>query len=153
MKQSRRWLYIFGTAIGALIIAAVVLALVMASPADETLLPEDTPEGTVQRFLLAVRDEDYLTADSYLSPDVDDKLAYDLRQSRIIRSDDGPGWKATLGKSAIKDDEATVEVTVNIFRPGGPFENSVRTNRITFFLKEENGSWKITTPVNLWWLY
>ncbi len=153
MRSSRRWLFTFGLAIGVLVIVTVALVLTTASPADKPLLPEDTPEGTVQRFLLAVRDEDYLAADSYLSPTIDDKIAYDLRRSRPAGSGDDPGWKATLGKSIVRDDEATVDVTVDVFRPRGPFENSVRTNQVTFFLKKEGTSWKITSPVNIWWLY
>lgn len=153
MRSSRRWLLVFGLAIGVLVIVTVVLTLTMSSPGDEPLLPEDTPEGTVQRFLLAVRNEDYLAADSYLSPTIDDKIAYDLRRNRVAGPGEGPGWRATLGKSVVRDDEATVDVVVDVFRPRGPFENSVNTYRITFFLKKEVTSWSITSPVNLWWLY
>ncbi|MFC2020549.1 hypothetical protein ACFLU1_01965 [Chloroflexota bacterium] len=153
MSSSRRWLLGFGLAIGMLVITAVTLVLTSTSPGDELLLPEDTPEGTVQRFLLAIRDGDYLAADNYLSPPVDEKTNYDLQRLTEIRPDGGAGWKATLGKSSVKDDEATVNVTIDVFRPGGPFENSVRTNQITFFLKKEADSWKITSPLNLWWLY
>ncbi len=153
MRSSRRWLLTFGLAIGVLVIVTVALVLATASRGEEPLLPEDTPEGTVQRFLLAVRDEDYLKAESYLSPPIDDKITYDLRRNRMAGLGEGAGWKATLGKSIVKDDEATVDVTVAVFRPSGPFENSVRTYRVTFFLKKEDASWHITSPVNLWWLY
>ncbi len=153
MRSSRRWLLTFGLAIGVLVIVTVALVLATASRGEEPLLPEDTPEGTVQRFLLAVRDEDYLKAESYLSPPIDDKITYDLRRNRMAGLGEGAGWKATLGKSIVKDDEATVDVTVAVFRPSGPFENSVRTYRVTFFLKKEDTSWHITSPVNLWWLY
>ncbi len=153
MRLSRRWLLIFGLAIGALVIGTVVLVLTTTSPADKPLLAADTPEGTVQRFLLAVRDEDYLEAESYLSIPVDDKIVYDLGRNRITGTGEGSGWKATLGKSTVRDDEATVNVTVAVFRPSGPFENSVRTHQVTFFLEKEGASWMITSPVNLWWLY
>jgi len=153
MRSSRRWLFTFGLAIGVLIIVTVALVLTTASPADTPLLPEDTPEGTVQRFLLAIRDGDYLAADSYLSPTIDDKITYDLQRNRLAGSGEGPGWKATLGKSIVRDEEATVDVTVAVFRPSGPFGNSVRTHQVTFFLKKEGTSWSITSPVNLWWLY
>ena len=153
MRSSRRWLLAFGLTIGVLVIVTVVLVLTMSSRGDEPLLSEDTPGGTVQRFLLAVRDGDFLAADSYLSLTVDDKIAYDLRRPQLAGPSNGPGWKATLGKSIVRDDEATVDVTIDVFRPRGPFENSVRTNRVTFFLKKEGASWKITSPVNIWWLY
>ena len=153
MKSSRRWLLTFGLTIGVLIIVTVALVLTTSSRGDEPLLPEDTPEGTVQRFLLAVREGDYLAAESYLSPPIDDKITYDLRRNRAAGSGEEDGWKATLRKSVVRDDEATVDITVDVFRPRGPFENSVSTYRITFFLKKEVTSWRITSPVNLWWLY
>ena len=153
MKSSSHWLFIFGLGIAVLFLATVVLVLVTESPADKPLYPEDTPEGTVQRFLLAVRDGDYLEADSYLSPTIDDKLNDDLQRNRQAGSRKDSGWKATLGKTIIRDDEASVEITVDVFRPRGPFENSVSTNQITFFLKKEGASWRVTSPVNIWWLY
>ena len=153
MRSSRRWLLAFGLAIVALVIVTVVLVLVTPSPADKPTLPEDTPEGTVQRFLLAVSNQDYLAAEGYLSPTIDDKNGYDLWRDQVTTFGEGSAWKATLGKSIIRDDEATVDVTVAIFRPGGPFENSVRTYQVTFFLEKEGSSWRITSPVNLWWLY
>ena len=153
MRSSRRWLLASGLAIGVLVIVSVVLAITMASQGDAPLLPEDTPEGTVQRFLLAVRDGDYLAAESYLSPTIDDKTTYDLQRNRVVGPSNRPGWKATLGKSVVRDDEATVDVILDIFSPQGPFENSVRTYQVTFFLKKEGTSWRITSPVNLWWLY
>ncbi len=153
MRSSRRWLFAFGLAIGLLVIVTVVLVLTTSSRGDEPLLPEDTPEGTVQRFLLAVRDGDYLAADSYLSPTIHDNTDYDLRRNRVVGPGEEPGWRVTLGKSIVRDDEATVDVTVSVFRPRGPFENSVSTHLVTFFLKKEGTSWSITSPVNLWWLY
>lgn len=158
IRSSRRWLLSFGLAIGVLALVTIVLVLITASPAnDKPLLPEDTPEGTVQRFLLAIRDKDYLTAESYLSPPAPDdknKMTPDLRQNQIYGTGEGPGWKTTLGKSTIRDNEATVDVTVSVFRPtNGPFGNSVNTYQVTFFLKKVATSWKITSPLNLWWLY
>ncbi|MBI2287503.1 MAG: hypothetical protein HYY41_05890 [Chloroflexi bacterium] len=153
MMTSRRWLLTVGLAIGVLAIVAIVLVLTTGSPADKPLFPEDTPEGIIQRFILAIRDKDYLTAETYLAPPTDDRTKNDLRQFQISGRDEGPGWKAALGKSTIRDNEATVDVTVSVFRPGGPFENSVNTFQITFFLKKVGTAWKITSPLNLWWLY
>lgn len=154
MNSSRRWLFGFGLAIGVLAIVTIVLVLTTGSPADKPLLPADTPEGTVQRFILAVKEKDYLAAESYLAPPaLDDKQFPNLRQNQIFGTGEGPGWKTTLGKSTIRGDEATVDVTVSVFRPSGPFENSVNTYQVTFFLTKAGGSWKITSPLNLWWLY
>jgi hypothetical protein len=150
MKSSNRLLLIFGAAIGVLIITAVVLVLTIGEPGKAPLLPADTPEGTVQRYLLAVESENYLEAYGYLSSRDDNKLTYEVWGDPYIRSRDRPGWKATLGKSSVMGEEATVEVTIDVFRPSGPFDNPVQTNYTAFHLVEEDGSWKITDPFGLW---
>ncbi|MDP6127573.1 MAG: hypothetical protein QF713_00130 [Dehalococcoidales bacterium] len=153
MTSSRRWLFGFGLAIGVLAVTAVILVLTSTSSGNEPLLAEDTPEGVVQRFLQAVSDGDYLAAEDYLSPPVDEKTEYDFRRLREMRPGRGAGWKATFGDSLVDDDEATVEVVIDIFRPRGPFENSVTTSQVVFFFTKEADTWKITSPLNLWWIY
>ena len=155
MKSSNRWLYYFGIAIGLLVVVTVVLALTVGSPSESNLLSQDTPEGTVQRFLLAVKDGDYLAAESYLAPPDSENTRpeIDALKNRISTSGEDPGWKASLGDTEITGNEATVGVTVDVFRPRGPFENSVDTYQVTFFLTRESGEWKITSPLNIWWLY
>jgi len=152
VKSSSRWLLAFGVAVGVLVIAAVVLVLTM--PAQEVrLFPEDTPEGTVQRYLLALQAQDYLKAYSYLSPPPSEKIPYEDWREPAVFSEEKPELKVTLGKSAVTGNEATVDVVVDVFRPGGPFENPVHTHDISFFLKKEGTSWRIASPADVWWLF
>ncbi len=152
MKSSTRWLLGFGVAIGVLVIVAVVLVLTM--PAQEVrLFSEDTPVGTVQRYFLALQAEDYLKAYDYLSPPPSERYPYEEWRGPLISLGEKREFKVMLGESAVKDNEATVDVVVDVYSPGGPFENPVRTQHITFFLKKEGTSWKITSPWDLWWLF
>ena len=153
MKSSSRWLLAFGAAIGVLVIVTIVLVLTMVRPGGAPLLPENTPEGTVQRYFLALQKEDYMTAYSYLIPPPSEKYPYQEWSRPFSSSGEKPEWKVTLGKSAVKGSEATVDVVVDVFRPGGPFDNPVSTQRVTFFLKQEGTSWKITSPWDVWWLF
>ena len=150
MKSSSRGLLIFGVAIGVLVIVAIVLVLTVAKPGETSLLPEDAPGGTVQRYFLALEDGKYLTAYSYLSPPADEKLTYE-KWHPSVSSGEKPAWQVTLGEAVVEGDEATVDVEVKVFRPGDPFDNPVDTYHITFFLKQEGTSWKITSPTYLWW--
>ena len=68
MRASGRWLLIFGVAIGVLTVVSIVLGLTLGGELTASLLPEDTPEGTVQRYILAIGAEDYEEAYGYLSP-------------------------------------------------------------------------------------
>ena len=152
MRSSRRWLLIFGLAIGILTTVVVVLVLTLPS-VGVSLLPEDTPEGTVQRFFLALEAEDYAKAYSYLSPSARKETPYEQWSRPYVGPQERPGWKATLGKSVVKGDEATVDVVVSVFRPRGPFQDPVRTRHITFTLKKEEASWAITSRFYVGWLY
>ena len=151
MKSSSRLLLAFGVAIGVLVIVAVVLVLAIPRGGGP-LLPEDTPEGTVQRYLLALEAEDYLKAYSYLSPAPREKIPYEPWREPLVTFGERPGWKATLGESVVRGDEATVKVKVDVFRPSGPFGNPVRTHDIAFFLKKEGAHWRITSPVDVRWI-
>jgi hypothetical protein len=153
VKPSSRWLIIFGAAIGALVIVAIALVFTLGGPRSTPPLPENTPEGTVQRYFLALQAEDYVTAYSYLSPPPSAKLTYDDWVRSIYTPAEKSEWKVTLGKSAVTGSEATVNVVIDVFRAGEPLDNPVHTHHVTFFLKQEGTSWKITSPWDVWWLF
>jgi hypothetical protein len=154
MKSSNRFLLGFGIAITILVVITITLVLTNREMAP--LLPENTPQGTVQRFLLAVQDHDFQKAYSYL--DVQEsgrKLTYDdwIQSVSPRFQTSSPAWKATFGKTIITDNTATVEVLIDIFEPAGPFDNPVRTQIDNYQLKQENGKWFITSRPWLYWFY
>ena len=157
MRSSSRWLFAFGIAIGVLVIVAVVLVLTMTGEGAMILLPEDTPEGTVQRYFLAIEAEDYEKAYSYLSPSaIAEESRYNSYENwsqAFLQRRQTNAWKATIGESSVTDDTARVAVAIDIFRPSSPFENPVRTRHYTFQLKKEGTSWSITAPVYPLYLY
>jgi hypothetical protein len=153
-RGSRRFLLGFGIGLGVLVIASVVLALVFASQPPPRL-PEDTPEGTVQAYLTALQERDFQKAWGYLLPPADRTgWSYDtwLRQAPG-GTRESSSWKATLGSVNLKGSEAVVEVGIDTFRPGGLFSDPVRSQRISFSLRQQSGAWKIINPVDVWWLY
>jgi len=151
MKSSSRLLIIFGAAIAALVIIAIIL--VLALPAKPvSLLAESTPEGIVQRFFLALQNEDYAKAYSYLDQTSNNKMTYEMWREGQNRSPEKISWKVTIGTAKINDKEATVEVIVDKFRPQGPFSDPIETNRMNFTLNKNDSGWVITYPLDLWWL-
>ena len=155
MNSSRRWLIIFAIVVVALAVATISLVL-LTKENEVTLLPEDTPQGVVQRYLIAVQERNYQEAYSYLSLDPSEKIeSFDdwLRMVGEPRIYDEPTWKATLGKITQNGDYATVEITIDTLRPGGPFENPVRSQQIVFQLTRINSQWLITSPTYIYWIY
>lgn len=156
MKSVKRLLLGIGIAIAALAVIAVVLVFTQK---NVTLLPEDTPQGTVQRFLIAVQDKDYPKAYGYLQITENNvKLTYDdwVRfDIPSMSSTSQSAWKATLGQTTISGSNASVEVFVDTFRPNGngPFGSSTYTQLIQFQLTKAGNSWLITTRPPLYWLY
>lgn len=145
---------IFGIIIVAIVAAAVILAIAGGNE-QVKLLSETSPEGTVQRFLMAVKAQDYSTAYGYLSLPADQPKSnsYDdwIRSAQSNRN--ASSWKASIIKSTVRDKDATVDVAIEVFRPEGPLANPVSTNQVAFILHNEDGKWLINSPADLYWLY
>jgi hypothetical protein len=155
MDSSRRWLIIFAIVIGILVIATASLVL-LTKGNEVALLPEDTPQGIVQRYLIAVQEKDFQKAYNYLSFNPLEKIqTYDdwLRMVIVVpQISNQPAWKATLGKTAQNGDNAMVEVTIDT-GTGGPFGDLPRSQQIDFQLSKIDGKWLITSPTYINWIY
>ena len=155
MNSSRRWLIIFATVIVVLVLATTLLVLLTGED-EAAMLPEDTPEGVVQRYLIAVQERNYQEAFNYLLFNPSEEIdSYDdwIRMRGVPGIADGATWKATLGETIQNGDDATVQVIIETLRPGGPFDNPVRSRQISFELKRIDGQWLITSPTYIFWIY
>jgi hypothetical protein len=160
MKTSSRALIGFGIIIAVLIIVAITLVLTLGK-GNPPLLSENTPQGIVQRYLIAIQEKNYPAAYNYLAPPDTSDPNY-VKGSPLSSFDNwvmttqyagNSTWKANLGKVTILGATANVEIIVDHFRPEGPFGNPVNTNNLTFFLKTVDSKWLITSPLDLYWLY
>jgi hypothetical protein len=155
MQTSRRILIGFGAGILVLIIAAVVL-VVTTGHRNPPMLASDTPQGTVQRFLMAIQEKDYRAAYDYLlfpnptAPKVPTE-SYDSWLLSARFSSDST-WKASLGSVEISGDTASLNVIIDIFRAEGPLGNPISSQNMTFILKKSGPDWRIISPVDLYWL-
>jgi hypothetical protein len=154
MNSSRRWLVIFAIVISILVIGTVSMVL-LTKGNEVALLQGDTPQGIVQRYLVAIQEKDYQKAYTYLHIELSGKIfTYsDWLNSVPIYQTSQTAWKATLGKTTQYGDNATVEVNVDTFRSGGPFANAQGSQQITFQLSKIDGNWFITSPTYIFWIY
>jgi hypothetical protein len=153
MNSSSKWLIIFAGIIGTLALIAVVLVLVTGGK-NVTLLAADTPQGTVQQYLIALEEGDYQRSYNYLSPNLPGTMSYDDWLSQNTNRPAGQtGWRATLGKTVQNGNYATVEVMIETSYPGGMMSSSQSNLPVTFDLSETGNSWLITSPTYIYWIY
>ena len=156
MRTSSRALIGFGIGIGVLVLVTIILVLTLGR-GKSALLSENTPQGIVQRYLLAIQEKDYSAAYKYLAPPEpvnvkEPVLSYEMWLTSAQNSVNST-WKANLGEVNISGETANVNVTIGVLRPGGPFGNPVNTSNVTFFLKNVGSNWLIVSPADLYWLY
>lgn len=132
----------------ALVVASIVINMVVDNR-DGDLLPEDTAEGSVQRYLRALLDDDISTAYSYMSPPIQEacSLQHFLDTTSYQRSVE---FSARLtGTSDVGETKVvSVEIGEGDFDPfGSDFKYSV-----TFVLAPgngedgEGGQWLMSEP-------
>jgi hypothetical protein len=153
MKSHNRILLIFGIAILAIVVASIALVLTVGQQ-KPAMLPENTPQGTVQRYLVALQEQDFAVAYSYLSfTDSPDKFGPRTKDAWVQMAQmtlKNQSWKANLGKVNVNDDSATVDVIVDTFHDTGPLGNSTNSHTVSFGLKKQGASWLITSPTDVY---
>ncbi len=145
--MAKIWLIGAVTAVLALMAAAVAVALVTTRGGVD-LLPADSPEGVVQRYLLAMEREDYQEAYGYLSSDLRATCSLEDFVSRGYWPDTRED-QVTLEKTHDLDGLALVKVKVTVFHHDAPFGASEYSYERSFDLKLEEGQWRLTGPE--WW--
>ena len=153
MKSSSKWLLGFGSALGILVVLAVVLVLTMPGDSEIELLPENTPEGIVQRYVYAIKEKDYKKAYGYLSTSaIADEGRYNSFEDwsrQLLNRSGGDPWRAIIGDAEYSGGKAFLTVTIEFFDPEGLFNDPVRTWYYPFTLEQEDDVWKITSPLDV----
>jgi hypothetical protein len=140
MKQDR---FLVGILIfiGVLVIAA--LALFFIRQDTQVYVVDNTPEGVIRNYALALQKQDFQRAYTYLS-DKDNKPTYDaFRRAFLTNQLDVSSNALQVGSvQYINSGEATVSITV-LYAGGGPFTQSWSSND-TAILIQQGGTWKLS---------
>ena len=139
--SSGRWLAGITAVVGGLVVISLVVALTTGSD-EAPLLPADTPEGTVQRYIRALQDADYATAHALLDEDARERCPIeDYRQRRRFERRDDVRIRLGATRPAGEDVEVTVHVTR--FSASPPFGVSESTSESRYLLTETADGWRI----------
>ncbi len=147
MRQDR-FLTAILIGIGVLIVAA--LAVYFTRRGESTYAAENTPDGVVHNYVLAVLNRDYQKAYSYLA-DLKDKPTFEqFRQAFAVGKLNPSGNSIQIGKSSVSGNDASVEVDM-VYQPSDPFSSGYN-NVGTAQLVRQGDAWKISAmpTYNLW---
>jgi len=140
MKQDR---FLTGILIGIGLLVVVALAVFFTRKDTQTYVSDDTPEGVVHNYVVAVLNKEYEKAYGYLA-DLENKPTYDEFHNSFLTGMVNPDSSGVdVGQSDITGDDATVEVTL-VYNPTDPFSTGYRdTQRAILVL--QNDAWKISS--------
>ena len=147
MKQDR---FLTGILVGIGVLVIIALAVFFTRSDTQTYMSEDTPEGVVHNYVLAVLNKDYEKAYGYLA-DLENKPTFNEFRRAFLNGEVNPDNQAVdIGESEIFGDTATVDIAL-IYNPSDPFSSGYRNMQSAQLLKQ-NGAWKLTLmpQYNLW---
>jgi len=147
MKQDR---FLTGILVGIGLLVVVALAVFFARKDTQTYVPDDTPEGVVHNYVLAVLNKEYEKAYNYLA-DLEYKPTYEeFRQAFLNKEVNPDGQAVDIGGSTITGDEAIVDLSL-IYNSGDLFSSGYR-NVMTASLVKQGSMWKLSMmpQYNFW---
>jgi hypothetical protein len=149
MKQDR---FLTGILVGIAILVVVALAVFFIRRDSQTYVAEDTPEGVVHNYVLAVLNGDYQKAYGYLA-DLENKPTYEQFRDAFIKGIVNPNNSAVdIGDSEINTDTASVDVAL-IYNPSDPFSTGYRDVQRAILVKQGQ-AWKLSSmPTYYYWDY
>ena len=146
MKQDR---FLIGILIGIGVLVVLSLALFFTRKDSEQYIADDTPEGVVHNYVVAIHKGDFEKAYSYLS-DSRDKPTYDaFRKSFVMNMVSPENVGLEIGSADVSGDTATVKLNT-IYNSGDPFSSGYRNSDVALLIRQ-NGEWKLEQmPYNFW---
>ena len=145
--SATRMIAIALAAVGVLVVLSVVVILAFGS-AGVREYPAGTPEATVQAYVRAIDGNDLPAAYALLSARLKTTLTESAFTDRVTMygysGGDGPSRVVRIDRTDLRDDRATVDLTLEQYYDGG---GGLGPNRATFhptmLLVREGGSWKL----------
>ncbi|MEO5887372.1 MAG: hypothetical protein ABIQ77_06900 [Anaerolineales bacterium] len=140
MKQDR---FLTGILVGIGLLVVVALTVFFTRKDTQTYVSDETPDGVVHNYVLAVLNKDYEKAYGYLA-DLDNKPTYEEFHDSFLTGMINPDNSGVdIGKSDITGDDATVEVTL-VYNASDPFSTGYRDTQRAILVMQ-NGAWKISS--------
>jgi len=141
---------------GVAILVAVVFALTLLRFNAPQYQVEDTPEGVVHNYLLALELQEYERARSYLSPTLPgypadaDQFDADVDRDSYQFGRYGDDVSLAVESADVRGDKAKVVVRQTVFYREFLFGGGESSSTFDVTLRREGGVWKIATAAMYW---
>ena len=146
MKQDR-FLIVILAAICLLVILAVGLFFIRQD--TDTYGAEDTPEGVVRNFIIAIHNEDYARAHGYLQDSAKKPDYQEFSKPFLTTRLDPSNISVRISDTRISGDETVVKLILT-HTSTNPFQGSWSENG-SAVLVQQDGDWKITDMPYPYW--
>lgn len=147
MKQDR---FLIGILVFIVVLIAVSLALFFIRQQIPEYGSEDTPEGVIRNYILALQKGDYPRAYRYLA-EQENKPSYASFERTFLSDPQSLSVTGVrIGQTTQSGSQAWVEVMVS-YGTGGPFGGAGWNNVEKASLIQQNGQWKITHMPYPYW--
>lgn len=148
MIKHDRFLLVVVLVIAALVIAALTLFFIRRG--DQQYGPEDTPEGVVRNYVLALQKGDYERSYAYLSDDDTRPGFEEYQNDLLVLNRELAAISIQLGETNQTGEKALVSMTL-LHSAGGPFADIWREANNALLIKDATGAWKIARmPYPFW---
>lgn len=149
MKPDRFLLSIL-IAVGVLVIVSLALFFIRKNAQAYGL--EDTPQGIVRNYLLAVEAGDYEKAYGYMQDAPGKPALEQFRQTFVTGAADITEIAVQVGAAEETEGEAAVDLVL-MYRNNGPLGDIFREATHALLVREGAGSWKIASLPYPYWGY
>ena len=147
--------FLIGIVGGIVLLVVVVFIVVLLRPEPE-YLDEDTPEGVVHNYLLALQKGEYERALDNLSSSVK-HAPKDVNE--FVEDIDGCSWRfrgldrdisLIVVSADIRGERAEVQIKQTVFYSGDVFGSDLYESEFEMTLKQQNDAWKLIDGESYW---
>ena len=141
---------------GVVILVAVAFVLTLLRVNAPQYQAEDTPEGVVHNYLVALQLEEYERARSYLSPTLPgypadaEQFAADVDRASYQFGRYNDDVSLAVESANVQGDKAKVVVRKTVFYRGDLFDTGESSYTFYVTVRREGGAWKIAAAEEYW---
>lgn len=131
-------------------LAALAVGLFFLRQGQQDYVSEDTPQGVIHNYVLALERKDFQRAYGYLR-DGQGKPDFErFRQDFLARQLDISGAAIRIGETQPSGEDVIIALVV-IRSGGGPFGDVYRESNSAVLTQDEAGDWKIVSMPYPYW--